>query len=135
MPSRYKDWLKQAERDLEHARHALEDKDSEWACFAAQQAAEKAIKALYQFLGAQAIGHSVRALLEQLPKQYAPDEKMKEAARELDRHYIPARYPNAYAEGAPFEYYTEEEARKAIGHAERIIRFCKDHLAGSQEGP
>ena len=45
MPSRYLDWWRQAERDLQHARHALEDEDYEWACFAAHQAAEKAVKA------------------------------------------------------------------------------------------
>jgi len=33
-----------------------------------------------------------------------------------------------HAEGAPFEYYSEEEARRAISHAERIIGFCKDNL-------
>ena len=48
MPDRHKDWLRQAKRDLEHARHALKDEDYEWACFAAQQAAEKGVKALYQ---------------------------------------------------------------------------------------
>jgi HEPN domain-containing protein len=50
MPERAADWLRQAERDLEHAHHALEDGDYEWAAFAAQQAAEKAVKALYQRL-------------------------------------------------------------------------------------
>lgn len=39
---RARDWWVQAEADLRHARHALEDEDYEWACFAAQQAAEKA---------------------------------------------------------------------------------------------
>lgn len=135
MPNRSADWLKQARRDLQHARHALEDADFEWACFAAHQAAGKAVKALYQGLGAEALGHSVRALLARLPEGYSPDEGLQGAARELDRHYIPSRYPNVYSEGAPFEYYTEEEARKAIGHAERIIRFCEDHLARPPGGP
>jgi HEPN domain-containing protein len=53
MATREKDWLRQAKRDLEHAQHALEDEDYEWSCFAAQQAAEKAVKALYQKLGAE----------------------------------------------------------------------------------
>ena len=59
MATRAEDWLRQAKRDLEHARHALEDGDYEWSCFAAQQAAEKAVKAVYQKLGADAWGHSV----------------------------------------------------------------------------
>jgi predicted nucleotidyltransferase len=39
MPSRADDWYRQARRDLQHARHALEDEEFEWACFAAQRAA------------------------------------------------------------------------------------------------
>ena len=55
--TREEDWLRQAKRDLEHARHALGNRDYEWSCFAAQQAAVKAVKAvkaLYQKLGADA---------------------------------------------------------------------------------
>jgi HEPN domain-containing protein len=44
---RHSDWLRQAQRDLEHARRSQEAGDYEWACFAAQQAAEKALKALH----------------------------------------------------------------------------------------
>jgi len=98
MPSRHADWFRQAERDLQHARHALEDDDFEWACFAAHQAAEKAINALYQRLGAEARGHSVHTLLDQLPVAHHPGEKLKEAAKGLDKHYIPSRYPNSYSE-------------------------------------
>jgi len=38
--------MKQALKDLSHARLSLENGDFEWACFAAQQAGEKAVKAL-----------------------------------------------------------------------------------------
>jgi len=44
MAERSRDWFRQAEADLRHARHAAEDEDFEWAAFAAQQAAEKALK-------------------------------------------------------------------------------------------
>ncbi|NTW21878.1 MAG: HEPN domain-containing protein, partial [Nostocales cyanobacterium W4_Combined_metabat2_030] len=40
-------WLRQAKRDLDHARLALSGGNYEWACFAAQQSAEKAVKALF----------------------------------------------------------------------------------------
>ena len=46
MASRASDWWRQAQRDLAHARNALEDRDFEWSCFAAKQAAEKAVKAV-----------------------------------------------------------------------------------------
>ena len=39
------DWLAQAKRDLVHARHDVEAEFYEWACFSAQQAAEKAVNA------------------------------------------------------------------------------------------
>jgi len=44
--NRWSDWWEQAQRDLAHARHALVDGDYEWAAFAAQQTAEKGVKAV-----------------------------------------------------------------------------------------
>jgi len=46
MPERHADWLRQAKRDLDHARRAAADGDHEWSCFAPHQGAEKAVKAL-----------------------------------------------------------------------------------------
>lgn len=66
MATRAGDWFRQAEADLMHARHALRGGHHEWACFAAQQAAEKAAKAAHQALGHDAWGHSVTELLQAL---------------------------------------------------------------------
>lgn len=129
MGSRHADWLKQGERDLDHARRALNGGDYEWACFAAQQGAEKAVKAIYQKAGGMAWGHSVTALLEELPEAWRPDNRLLDAAKELDKHYIPPRYPNAHPQGAPYEYYTQGEAERAIANADRIIVFCVGILA------
>src|SRR5436305_3536911 len=41
MADRSGDWMAQAERDLDFARTAARDGFHEWACFVAQQAAEK----------------------------------------------------------------------------------------------
>lgn len=41
--------------------------DYSWSCFASQQSAEKAIKALYDFLGGDGWGHSIVKLLKELP--------------------------------------------------------------------
>ena len=46
MSNRAKDWMMQAERDLEQALASRKEGRHEWACFAAQQSAEKAAKAL-----------------------------------------------------------------------------------------
>lgn len=64
MARRVEDWFRQAEKDLKHARNAING-DYEWACFAAQQAAEKALKSLYQSLGGEHFGHSVLKMLKQ----------------------------------------------------------------------
>jgi HEPN domain-containing protein len=135
MASRHADWLKQAQRDLEHARKSLGNGDYEWACFAAQQAAEKAVKAAYQKLGGEAWGHSVTALLRSLPKSSPPDDPLSDAAKDLDKHYIPARYPNAHPEGAPYEYYTRGEAERALANAEKILQFCAGILAEPAGNP
>jgi len=128
MASRSEDWFRQALRDLQHARDALERSTFEWAAFAAQQAAEKAVKALYQHLGAEARGHSVTQLLGALPPSARPAEQLIETAKELDKHYITPRYPNSYPEGAPLDFYTRGEAQRAITGAERIIEHCKGHV-------
>lgn len=128
MPSRYLDWRRQAERDLQHARHALEDEDYEWACFAAHHAAEKAATALYYKLGAEARGHAIALLLAGLPAEAAADPALVEKAKGLDKHYIPPRYPNAYPTGAPYDFYTREEAERAIEISHAILQFCHDRI-------
>ena len=49
-------------------------------------------------------------------------------ARELDKHYIPTRYPNGFERGARVDYYPRREADRAIENAEAIVEFCKNIL-------
>ncbi len=56
-------------------------------------------------------------------------EMTREISEEIDKAYIPTRYPNAHPEGASFELYTSDEAKRLIGYAEEIIRFCEDILS------
>ena len=104
MPMRWNDWLGQARRDLAHARHSTAAGDNEWACFARQQTAEKAVKAVFQRSNREARGHSVTALLNRLAEEKALAPDLMDAARNLDQHYIPARYPNGFASGIPGDY-------------------------------
>lgn len=122
------DWMDQAEGDLEHARSDLKNGFYDWACFSSQQAAEKALKAIFQKLGAEAWGHSVADLLEELGKSRPISEELKDVALELDKVYIPARYPNAHPSGSPRKRYTKNEAQRITTHAEKIVNFCKSLL-------
>ncbi|MCS7261779.1 MAG: HEPN domain-containing protein [Anaerolineae bacterium] len=128
MPSRYLDWLRQAEADLRHARNALASGDYEWSCFAAHQAGEKALKALFRRLGMDAWGHTLTALIGNLPAPARPDEALIQCAKVLDKHYIPTRYPNGFDSGAPTDFYTAQEAEQAIECADRIVAFCRDQI-------
>ena len=123
------DWIAQARGDLEHGRHDLAGAYFDWACFSAQQAAEKAVKAVFQKLGSEAWGHSVADLLQELERSQTVPESLKDAALELDKAYIPARYPNAHPTGSPRTRYTRTEAERMLAHADRIVKFCEDLLS------
>jgi hypothetical protein len=69
MPDRSKDWFAQAQRDLRHAVHACDDRDYEWSCFSAQEAAEKVVKAVFLYLHGEGWGHSVSRLLSELDEK------------------------------------------------------------------
>ena len=125
MPDRSADWLAQAKRDLNHAVHAREDKDFEWSCFSAQQAGEKAVKAVFLYLHGEGWGHSVYGLLGALGDKVHVPERLLEAAKTLDKHYIPTRYPNGFDSGAPGDYYTKTNAQEAIENAKEIVEFCE----------
>lgn len=119
------DWFRQAELDLAAARDNAGMAHYEWACFLAQQAAEKAVKAAHETEGTEAWGHSVAALLDGLDA--VPDHIM-EAAKGLDKHYIPARYPNSHPQGAPGDLYTEREAEQALTDAATVIEHARRRL-------
>jgi HEPN domain-containing protein len=127
MANRAPDWLAQARRDLEQAEAARRDGRHEWACFAAHQCAEKAVKALHLHQGQQAWGPVVARLLTELPTPPGPD--LVDRARVLDAGYVSTRYPNGHPEGAPFEHYGDLQSREAILHARAILDFVTAQMA------
>ncbi|NIP90035.1 MAG: HEPN domain-containing protein [Gammaproteobacteria bacterium] len=126
MSNRSEDWYAQAERDLEQARASQRDGRHEWACFAAQQAAEKAIKALHLSQGREAWGHVVARLLSELPDE-VPAE-LVEQGRVLDNFYLATRYANGHPEGPPFEHYGPLQSNDAIEYARAILAFVASRL-------
>ena len=127
MPRRAGDWLALAERDLEQAEASKDQERHEWACFAAQQAAEKAVKALHLHLGQEAWGHVVARLLTELP--VTPPGSIVDQAKVLDNFYVSSRYPNGHPEGAPFEHYGPLQSNEAIRHASEILAFVRAQMA------
>jgi HEPN domain-containing protein len=117
--------MRQAELDLAAATHAHAGGHDEWACFLAQQAGEKAVKALHEGEGTEAWGHSVAELLRGLA---AVPADVADAGLALDKHYIPTRYPNAHPAGAPGDLYTAREAERALADAATVLEHVRGRL-------
>jgi HEPN domain-containing protein len=128
------DWLRQSVRDLEQASDSLGAERHEWACFAAHQSAEKAVKALHLAHGQEAWGHVIRRLLDELPSAVAVPTALTDKARVLDNYYVPSRYPNGHAEGAPFEHFGALQSEQAIRYAGEIVEFVRAHMALGGDG-
>lgn len=122
----------EAQGDLEHARSDEERGYYNWACFSAQQAAEKALKAAFQKIGAEAWGHSVADLLKELSSRYPVPDDLVDLGLELDKAYIPTRYPNAHPSGSPRSRYTGKEAKRLIEYASEILKFSAGFLSKIQ---
>ena len=110
------------------AETAIETKYYEWAAFCAQQSAEKAVKALIQFLHGSVRGHSITEMLRQLPASVQVPKTALAGAQGLDRVYVTSRYPNGFASGAPADYFNEEAARELVGYARTILELCRSQI-------
>jgi HEPN domain-containing protein len=124
-------WMDTAEEDLAAARVLAREGKYSHACFLAQQGGEKALKALWHFLGEDAWGHSIQKLIIDLPEESLRDrlEAIRDEAAALDRYYIPTRYPNGLPDMTPGKYYFKKDAEFGIGVAESIIAEIKDIMS------
>ena len=116
-------WIKRAEGDLEHANSSLKLEHYGWAQLAAQQSAEKSLKAV---LIEKNIGlvktHDLTMLAR---KANAPKEIIEKAAL-LNPLYKPSRYPDV-------EIFLEETeiinmTKEAIEAASFILKWCKQQI-------
>lgn len=131
MANRADDWFAQAGRNLDQAESSRSEERHEWACFAAQQAAELAVKALHLARGQEAWGHVVARLLAELP--LAVPQALVEKGKVLDNLYVPTRYPNGHPEGAPYTHYGTIQSEEAIRYAGEILEFVRTQMAGSRD--
>ena len=125
-------WLKTGEDDLEAAVVLRKNDKFPQACFYAQQAAEKALKAIWYYRDADPWGHSIRKLIEDLESVdldvFKQLKGLLKAGTVLDRFYIPTRYPNGLPELTPGEAYLDEDAELCIRQATEILAAVKTLL-------
>ncbi len=127
-------WISTARETLESATSDLENEFYNWACFKAQQAAGFAVKALMYGLGFRRGGHSITILLKQLSEYIEVPTEVFEAARMLDKLYIPTRYPDVWGEGTPMDYYTEADCREALTQAWRLLKWVEETWGSLRRG-
>ena len=118
MKSRAGDWLRQAEVELSWTKDSIESEHWSAVCFSAQQIAEKSLKAIALHRGASEIrSHSLVTIARELEI----DGELERLSRRLDAYYISTRYPDAFSEGSPFEYFDREQAEEAIRFAQAFL--------------
>ena len=126
-------WRRQAANDLDFARVALRERFYAQACFVAQQAAEKAVKAVAYGLGERAVlGHSLVTLISRYKDRVPELKDLRELSGILDQYYVPTRYPNGLAGGVPFEAFGESQAVAAVDGADRFVQLA-ERLARSED--
>lgn len=124
------EWLRHAKSNLARAKQPKpEEALWEHFCFDAQQAAEKAVKAVLVFCSIDfPKTHMVAKLLALLDDagQAIPDE-LWAAATVLTPYAIEARYPGM------MNPVTEEEYCEAVALAEKVVRWAEKLLLTGQE--
>ncbi len=116
-------WLDQAWADLKVA-EGLETTAPFAACFHAQQAAEKALKAVYVAHGLPfPWTHSVQELLRSAAQEHPELEAFVEGTLLLDSFYTGTRYPSLGLASleAPEKRYAASHARQAISTARPMV--------------
>lgn len=115
------DWLRRAKSNLIRAMQPKHD-EVFWEdyCFDAQQAAEKALKALLLFHKIPfRFVHDIAELLTVLEQNGVSLPESIKAAAELSDYAVEARYPS------PMEPVTEDEHKEAIKAANEVVSWVK----------
>lgn len=120
-------WFEQAEADLRAASLSASGGAHEWACFQAQQAGGKALKALFYGRGfTPSITHSLRRLVHECETFDETVRALGEAARLLDQHYIATRFPTDLdRELPPTRYYEKGDAQACMQSARSILEHVR----------
>lgn len=121
---RVQEWMQRAEKDLRLARLGLEDGDPGGAAYLAQQAAEKAIKAVlvsrqieYRYL------HVLDQLMEQVPDEFEVKREGAESLKALNDWAAGSHYPDS-----PFPEPDMAQAQEALRRAGAILEAARRDL-------
>lgn len=131
MPGSHQEWLSHAKSDLRLAHLAATDEfvRREQACFHAQQAAEKAIKAVLVLGGIEfPLTHDIEELLEIVNTSGTIPPKEVQEAGLLTPYAVEFRYPGAWIE------ISETDLQEALQTAEHVVAWAETVLMNSAEG-
>ncbi|HIE25912.1 TPA: HEPN domain-containing protein [Candidatus Poribacteria bacterium] len=116
-------WM-QSEEDFRTAELIIEVGRFYASVFFSQQAAEKALKALYIYQ--KKLLPKTHNIVELASDLEAPDEVI-EACQELNPDYVATRYVDA-ANGIPAQMYSRNSAITHLEYAKAVIAWTKKHL-------
>jgi HEPN domain-containing protein len=130
-PGTAQDWLARARSDLALARLPLpQDAFYEDLCFHAQQAAEKALKAIYQHNGwTFRYTHDLGELVTDLKRRRLAVPVEVDEAVILTSFAWETRYPGL---GEPVN---EEEYQDAVRHAEAVVTWAEGQITVPRQRP
>ena len=115
-------WLHFAKEDLRVVPVLIEEEAFGLACFHAQQAAEKAIKALIVYHdGTVPKVHQLGELLVSVCKFVPAFKRFETTSLTLDQYYIPARYPDALPGSRADEMPKIAESQAAFVAASELV--------------
>jgi HEPN domain-containing protein len=128
MTREYEIWLAFAEEDLKMARLAIGEGLFCQVCFHAEQCVEKTIKAFYIFSDkTYPKTHKLADLLSHLPG--GGFNELQERIIDLDRFYIPTRYPDALPGSPADSLPNESDAREALETAQVVFQYSSKMIA------
>jgi HEPN domain-containing protein len=89
-----------------------------------------ALKAFLYWRGRRFVNiHSIRALVQECGKEYAQFLTYEGYGLVLGRYCLATRYPDVLPEPAiPFESFTQQEARQALGYASEIVETVSNKV-------
>ena len=122
-PTDPREWLRRARSNLVHAQAVADEVDLAELCFDAQQAAEKAIKAVFIHRGEPfPFTHDLEALIRLLKVNGQTVPKYVEVAKVLTRFAVVARYPD-------FTAVTRRKYGQSVRIAAAVLRWAERQIA------